>query len=281
MQSNDFTMEDKEVTVYSSRAETLGFFFRQIWKYRNLILVFAQRDLKVKYAQTFIGLGWTVLQPLTALFIYTFFFGFLLNWKTDGIDYPVYVLSGLLGWNYFSYIVNSGAFGIQESAHLIKKIYFPKSIIPLSKTLTALVELGISLLLLVLLLIYFGQSLSWKIIFLPLVLLYNTVCGLCLVFWISVLATKKRDVLHLVPFLMYFGIWFSPVFFGSDLLPEQYKFVLDFNPMANVVELWRWSLFDFGAFKWIWVINFFIVMLFFMSGLYFYNRKESKLTDYL
>lgn len=270
-----------ELHIMTAEPDTFGAYFRNIRKYRSLIWVFAKRDLKVKYSQTVIGLGWTLLQPLTSLIIYTFFFGFLLQWKTEGIDYPVYVLSGLLGWSYFSYIVNAGTFGLQESAQLIKKIYFPKSVIPLSKMVIALVELGISLLLLIPLLFYFGQVISWKIIFLPIVLFYNTACALCLVFWISVFAYKKRDVLHLIPFLLYFGIWFSPVFFSSDILPSQYTFVLDLNPMANVIQAWRWCLFGFGEFNWIWLINFFIVLALLLTGMYVYNRRENRLSDYI
>lgn len=273
--------EGEEINIMTSEPDSLVNYFSKIWKYRNLIWVFAKRDLQVKYSQTVIGLGWTLLQPLTALIIYTFFFGFLLNWKTEGIPYPVYVLSGLLGWNFFSYIVNAGTFGLQESSHLIKKIYFPKSVIPLSKMVIALVELGISLLLLILLMFYFGQEISWKIIFLPLVLFYNIICALCLVFLISIFAYKKRDLLHLIPFLLYFGIWFSPVFFSNDILPSRYAFALDLNPMANVIQAWRYSLFGFGEFKWIWGMNFLVILGLLLGGMYVYNRKESELADYV
>src|SRR5690554_3073215 len=137
--------KSEEIQVMTADSDSFAEFFSKLWKYRALILVCANRDLKVKYSQTAIGLGWTILQPLTALIIFTFFFGFLLNWKTEGIDYPIYVLSGLLGWNFFSYTVSAGTTGVQESAHLIKKIYFPKSVIPLSKMMLGLVELAFSL----------------------------------------------------------------------------------------------------------------------------------------
>ena len=273
--------EREEIHVMTAQPDSFVEYFQKIWKYRTLIWVFTKRDLKVKYSQTAIGLGWTLLQPLTALIIFTFFFGFLLNWQTEGIAYPVYVLSGLLGWNFFSYTVNAGTSGIQESANLIKKIYFPKSIIPLSKMLIGLVELSFSLLLLIPLLFYFGQSLSWKIIFLPIVLLYNIMCALCLVFWVCALAYKKRDLFHLIPFILYFGIWFSHVFFSNDILPSEYSYILDINPVSNVVQAWRWSLFGFGEFKWIWVFNFTIIFLILLLGMYSYNRRENNLTDYV
>jgi lipopolysaccharide transport system permease protein len=279
-------MDEKEkqveqITVYSNEPDSFLVFLKKIVRFRSLIWVFAIRDLKVKYAQTIIGVGWTIIQPLTALTIFTFFFGFLLNWKTEGIAYPVYVLSGLLGWNFFSYTVNAGTMGLQESAHLIKKIYFPKSIIPLSKMILGLVDLAFSLLLLIPLLIYFGQSISWKVIFLPIILFYNVICALGLVFWISAFAYKKRDLLHLVPFLLTFGIWFSPVFFSSNILPTKYAFLLDLNPMANVVQMWRWSLFGFGQFNWIWGVNFLVVFVLLLLGIYVYNRKESGLADFV
>lgn len=272
--------KSEEIQVMTADSDSFAEFFAKIWKYRTLIFVFAKRDLKVKYSQTAIGLGWTLLQPLTALFIFTFFFGVLLNWKTDGIEYPVYVLSGLLGWNFFSYTVSAGTTGVQESAHLIKKIYFPKSVIPLSKMMLGLVELAFSLMILIPLLLYYGQSLSWKIIFLPLVLVFNAMCALALVFWISALAYKKRDLFHLIPFLLYFGIWFSPVFFSNDILPDKYSFALDINPMANVIQAWRWSLFNFGEFKWIWVVNFMMIFILLMLGMFVYNRRERELADY-
>ena len=271
--------EEDQITVYTSKSDLLPAYFKKIWDYRALIWVFAKRDLKVKYSQTVIGLGWTFLQPLTALVIFTFFFGFLLDWKSDGIAFPIYVLSGLLGWNFFAYSVNAGTMGLQESAHIIKTIYFPKSIIPLSKMILGLVDLGFSLLLLIPLLIYFGQSISWKIVFLPIVLFYNMMCALCLIFWISALAYRKRDLFHLIPYLLTFGIWFSPVFFSSDLLPEQYRYLLDLNPMTNVVQMWRWSLFDFGEMKWIWAVNFLIVFLLFLGGSYLYSKRESRFSD--
>ncbi|MBU3660628.1 MAG: hypothetical protein FGM14_12185 [Flavobacteriales bacterium] len=269
----------EEITIITSEPDTLKQYFQKIWHYRALIWLFAKRDLKVKYAQTWLGLGWTILQPLSAFAIYTFFFGFLLQWKTDGIDYPVYVLSGLLGWNFFSYIVSSGTYGIQESAHLIKKIYFPKTIILLSKALFASIELGINLVLLVVLILVYQQGISWKILFLPLVVLYNAICALTLVFLFSALAYKKRDVLHLVPFILQFGIWFSPVFFSRDILPKKISFLMDLNPLANVVELWRWCLFDFGEVKWLWFISLGFVFILFYLSLYLFSRVEYTLTD--
>ncbi len=265
----------------SSEPDSFADYFKKIWKYKSLIWVFAKRDLKVKYAQTVLGLGWSVLQPLTALIIYSFFFGYILNWQTDALPYPIYVLSGLMGWNFFSYIIYQGSSSIQDASNTIKKIYFPKSILPFSKVLIAMVELILSLLLLIPLLVYYKIGISWHIVFFPVAVLFNSVCGLLPVFWIARFAYKKRDLFHLLPYLVTFGIWFTPVFFTYRILPQRLSFLMTFNPMANVVDLWRWILFSYGEFKLVWIINFVLVFALCIIGMYFYNKKESEFSDYV
>lgn len=273
---------DKEpVHVMTSDPDDFFTYFRKIWNYRALIWVFAKRDLKVKYAQTFLGIGWSILQPLTALAIFSFFFGYVLHWKSGDLPFPVYVLSGLLGWNFFSYIVNAGSMSIQDASHTIRKIYFPKSILPFSKVLVAGVELLLSLVLLIPLLIWYDIGISWRIVFIPFVLFFNAICGLALVFWVASFAYRKRDLFHLLPFIVYFGIWLTPVFFTGDFLPGNLGFLVDFNPMANVVSMWRWALFAPVDFEWVWLLNFAIMLLLCISGMYYYNRKESRFTDFV
>ena len=273
-------IEDQEIVVMTSEPDSFKVYFHKIWRYRSLIWVFAMRDLKVKYAQTLIGVGWTIVQPLTALTIFTFFFGYILNMKSGNLPFTMYVLSGLLGWNFFSYIVSAGSMSVQESSQIIKKIYFPKSILPFSKVVVALVELLLTLFLLIPLMFYYGEGISWRIVFLPFVLVFNATCGLTLVFWVASFAYKKRDLFHLLPFIVYFGIWFTPVFFSGTFLPPKIQFLMDFNPMANVVNMWRWILFGEGTFQWIWAINFGIVSILCLLGMYYYNRKESDFSDF-
>lgn len=272
--------QQNNIQEITSAPDSLGKYFHKIWKYKDLIWVFAKRDLQVKYAQTFLGIGWSIIQPLTALLIFTFFFGYILHWTTDDLPYSLYVLSGLLGWNFFSYIVHSGSISTQESAHLIKKVYFPKSILPFSKVLIALVELSCSLLILIPLMLFFDIALSWKIIFLPLVLIFNAVCALVLVFWVAAFAYKKRDLLHILPFIVSFGIWLTPVFFSAGFLPVKFQPFMDLNPMASVVDMWRWMLFGTTSFNFNWIISFGIVFLFCLMGMFFYNNKENKFSDF-
>lgn len=271
---------EEKIHTITAEPDSLLEYFRKIFQYKTLIWVFAKRDLKVKYSQTFLGIAWSILQPLTALLIFTFFFSFILKWESEQLPYALYVLSGLLSWNFFSYIVNSGSGSVQEASSIIKKIYFPKSILPLSKVLVAFVELLLSLILLIPLMIYYQQWLSWRLVFFPWVLVFNAICALTLVFWIASFAYKNRDLFHLLPFIITFGIWLTPVFFSNDILPENLQFLMLYNPMANVVNLWRWMLFGHGTFQWMWLINFFIISIFCLAGMYYYNKKESSFADY-
>ncbi|MCG3167482.1 MAG: hypothetical protein POELPBGB_03274 [Bacteroidia bacterium] len=269
------------VTIITSEQDTLKEYVLKIWKYRALIFAFAQRDLKVKYAQTWLGLGWTIIQPLTALAVFSFFFGYVLHWRADDLPYSLYVLSGLLGWNFFSYIVFQGMNSVQESAHVIKKIYFPKIVLPLSKVLVALVELAITFLLFIPLLIWHEQSISWKIIFIPAVLLFNTMIALSIVLFTASLAYRIRDLFHVVPFLLYFGIWVTPVFFTKDVLPEQINFLWHLNPMSAVVESIRWCLFPNWSFSSGFLPALLVIIPLFFFGIYFYSKAENKFSDFI
>lgn len=274
-------IKTEKVLIINSKPDSFFVYFKKIWHYKNLIWVFAQRDIKVKYAQTMLGITWTILQPLTALVIYTVFFGVILNWSAGDIPFPLYVLSGLIGWNFFSYIIYQGSSSVQDASFTIKKIYFPKSILPLSKVVIALIELLLSLILFIPLLLYYNVSISWHIVFFPFSILFNAFCGLLPVFFIAIFAYKKRDLFHLLPYIVTFGIWLTPVFFTNSIFSARFSFLMDYNPMANVVEFWRWVLFNYGSFKVIWVANFFIVMILTIVAMYFYNRKENEFSDFI
>ncbi len=274
-------MLEKKIKTISSEPDNFITYFKKIWDYKSLIWVFALRDLKVKYAQTLLGISWSVIQPLTGLIMYSFFFGYILKWETDELPFSLYVLSGLIGWNFFTYIIYQGSSSIQDSSQTIKKIYFPKSILPFSKVIVALIELLISTLILIPLIIYYNINLSWNIIWLPIVILFNMLCALTPVFWIAIFAYKKRDLLHLLPYFITFGIWLTPVFFSSNIFPNKLKIIIDLNPIANVIEMWRWMLFGFGSFNKIWLINLFIVSITCITGMYIYNKNEDNFSDFI
>lgn len=268
-------------TIITPYSDNLINYFKKLWQFRALISVFAVRDLKVKYAQTFLGLGWTIVQPLAGLLVFTFFFGYIVGWKAEGLPFALYVYSGLLGWNFFSYIVFQGTSSVHDSAHIIKKIYYPKFLMPLSKVLVGLVELAINLLLIIPLMIWYGEIPSWKILFLPIPLFFNILSALTLVAWVGAFAYKKRDLLHLIPFLLYFGIWLTPVFFTLDILPQNLQFLWFLNPMAGVVEAWRWSFFSSWNFSLNYLPSMLAVIPLFAIGLKLYSKKEFSFSDFV
>jgi lipopolysaccharide transport system permease protein len=268
-------------TKYQPESDSFLVFLQKIIQNSHLIWVFAKRDISVKYAQTSLGYFWALLQPLVALVIYTVFFGFVLNWESDNIPFPIYVLTGLLGWNFFSYIVNVGTLSFFDGGNLIKKIYFPKIILPFSKVIIGLVDLLIGLLLLIPLFIYYDLSISWKVIVIPVVMLLTAMCGLTLVFWLTIFSYKKRDVLHVIPFIINYGIWLTPVFFSATILPVKLRFILDFNPMNSIINCWRWTLFDSVHFQLNWLYSLAGMIVFFIFGLYFFNKAANKIADYI
>ena len=274
-------MHNRKITTYNSGHDSLKTSLIKLFKYRSLIWVFAKRDMKVKYSQTYLGIAWGVFKPLLSLFIYVFFFGFILKWETGDTPYPVYVLSGLIGWNLFSYIVNSGVASVYESSDLIKKVYFPKAILPLSKMMVGIVEAMISLLLVILIMAYYNIWIGWKFFLIPLVLLFNVICGVAVAFIISAVAIKKKDILQVLPFLLNMAIWLTPVFFSIAVFPEQMHFLFLINPIANVIDLWRWVLFDGVSFQIVWLLNFFIMSILLLLGFYFYAYREDKFADFL
>lgn len=260
--------------------DSLATYVNKIWSHRALIATFAKRDLKAKYAQTFLGITWTLIQPAIFIAVFSFFFGYILNWKTADLPFPIYVCCGLLGWNLFSYIVFQGSTSVLESSQIIKKIYFPKLVLPLSKILIGLVELGISSILLIGLMIFFGVVPTWRIILLPIAIFLSVISALTIVVWVGALSYKKRDLIHLVPFIVYFGIWITPVFFTVDILPDSLNYIWKLNPMSGIIDMWRWCLLPGWKLhtEYFYSVLCLFPLLFF--GLLMYIRNEASFSDF-
>lgn len=271
-------MQLNETSFYSSERESLVVSFQKLWKFKNLIWVFAKRDIQVKYAQTYLGFAWSVFKPLVGVCIYAFF-GYLLNWSSGDIPYAAYVLTGLIGWNLFSYIIINGVSSIHESTDLIKKIYFPKSVLPLAKSLVGLFEALITLILVIPLLFYYDIGISLKLVFIPIVLIFNVACGLAAAFFIAAISIKKRDLLQVLPYLINLAIWLTPVFLSPNVFPKKFQSIFNYNPLANVIDFWRWVIFDGVEFQFVWTVNFAIIGLLLIAGFYFYSVRESNFAD--
>lgn len=266
-------------TIISSEKDSLKVYLQKIWLHKSLILTLAKRDLKVKYAQTSLGLAWTVVQPLTAVFIYTLFFSVLLDFET-AYPYVLFVLSGILLWGLFNYIFSQGSNSLIPNQDLIKKLYFPKIILPLSKVLVGLVEFFVIFILFLILLIVFNINLTWKIILIPfpifVLVLFSTGTALLL----SAATVKNRDLNHIVPFLINFGIWLTPVFYPVTVIPERYGGLLYLNPMSSIIQFFRWCVFDEPINKFI-TLGFGVGFLTFILGFFYFKSIEDEMVDIL
>jgi lipopolysaccharide transport system permease protein len=266
-------------TLISAKPDSLVEYLIKIWRNRSLILTLAKRDLKVKYAQTLLGLTWTVIQPLVAVTIYTLFFAGLMNFKTEE-PYILFVLSGILLWNLFNYIFSQGSSSLTQNQDLIKKLAFPKIILPISKTILAMVELSITALLLLALMIYFQVELRWSMLLAPFIILPLVLMSLGLAFTLSAITIEKRDLFHIIPFLVNFGIWLTPVFYPVSLIPAKYADLLYLNPIACILQLFRWSLFG-GALNPLVLVGISLSFLIFIIGFFLFKSKEDKIIDVL
>ncbi len=231
-----------------------------------------RKDIKVKYAQTNLGVLLSLLQPVVGLFVFTFFFGNLLKIGSDGSPYPVFVFIGMSTWYYFSILVSSSGISLIESQQIIKKVYFPKLIIPVSKAFSTLVEYAIWLIVLIVLLAFYGIMPTYRIIFFPVFILLNMLNGLTFGVWLSALSFRRRDFLHVVPYFVGLIMMVTPVFYPVSIIPQHLTFFLYFNPIAGVVEGLRWCVTGSGPFSLYYIPGFmFVILMFFLSAIYFKN----------
>ncbi len=255
-------------------------YLRDVWQVRHLIYTFAKRDLKVQYAQTYLGLLWSVIQPLTGLIIFSFFFQRVMPLHLD-VPYSVFAFTGIIGWFYFTSLIGQAGTVLMNNQQLIKKIQFPRLVLPLSKALTGLIEFSISIVLLVILMLFMGCPFSWRILFLPLVVLANVITGLSGGIWLSALTVRFRDLHHIIPYLVGFGIWLTPVFYPTTIVPQQFNFIYYFHPVANVIALYRWIFIGTAVNEMQVVVSFALAFVLFVSGLVFFVKNEKFTADHL
>ena len=255
---------------------------KELILYRDLFYTLAWREFKVRYAQTFLGFTWAFLQPIATVIIFTFVFGKTIKVDTSGIPYPVFALIGMTAWTYFSYVVsNAGKSVISESA-MIKKIYFPRLIIPLSKAVVGLIDFIITFIIAIILMLYFNIGISVNILWLPFYIILIIISGLGAGIWISALSVRYRDFQHIVPFFVQVGLYATPVAYSAILIPEKYKLVyFIFNPMAGVTEGFRWCVLGIGINNYLIYISATISLLIFLTSVYYFKKTEKLMADIL
>lgn len=256
---------------------------KELFAYKDLFLILAYRDLRVRYAQTFLGLFWAFIQPAATLLIFTVVFGKAVKVDTGDIPYPVFAICGMSAWAYFSFVLNQSGNSIIGAQEMVKKIYFPRLVIPLSKALVGFVDFAISFLLIISIMIFYGVMPSAQVVFLPLFILLTIISSLGVGVWLSALTIRYRDFQHIVPFLVQFGLYATPIGYPAEViidnLPKWGVVLFYLNPMAGIVEGFRWSILGMGSPSGYAYISFAVMGLLFISGLFYFKRVEKVMAD--
>lgn len=270
----------RHVTEISQTGRSLRSDLREIWLYRDLLFLLTSRDVTLRYKQSTLGVAWAVLQPLILMVIFSIVFGRFAKLPSDGYPYPLFVLCALLPWQYFSRSVSGSSGSLVSSASLVTKVYFPRLILPISKTLSGLVDLGVSFLLLACALAWYRVMPGWQILLLPVFVAIAMLTALSVGLWLTALNVRYRDIGLIVPFLVQIWMYVSPIAYSMSLVPERWRWIYCLNPLVGVVEGFRWALLgkappDSGPM----LLSLLVVALLLVGGLAYFRRTERNFAD--
>jgi homopolymeric O-antigen transport system permease protein len=254
--------------------------FRELWDYRELLYFLTWRDVKVRYKQTALGAAWAIIQPLFMMLVFSLFFGRLAKIPSDGIPYPIFTFCALLPWQLFAHALTESSNSLVANERLITKVYFPRLVVPIAAVLGGLVDFAVAFAILLVMMFYYGIVPSWAIVALPGFLLLAVMTALGVGLWLSALNVKYRDVRYTINFLIQFWLFATPVAYPSSIVPQKWRALYGLNPMAGVVEGFRWALLGKqeapGTMLWVSVA---VVILILIGGLCYFRRMEQQFAD--
>ena len=252
----------------------------EFWQYRELLYFLSWRDIKVRYKQTALGALWAILQPFLTMLVFSLFFGNLAKMPSDGIPYPIFAFSALVPWTFFSNGLTQSGNSLIQSAGMLKKVYFPRLIVPISSILSGVVDFLFAFLVLIGLMFWYGIVPTANVVWLPLLLLlaFGTALGVGL--WLSAMNVQFRDVRYTIPFLAQFWLFATPIAYPSSLLSEPWRTIYGINPMVGVVEGFRWALLGTATAPGPLIIVSALTMLtILITGMFYFRRMESTFAD--
>ena len=253
---------------------------REFWQYRELLYFLSWRDIKVRYKQTALGALWAILQPFLTMLVFSLFFGNLAKMPSDGIPYPIFAFSALVPWTFFSNGLTQSGNSLIQSAGMLKKVYFPRLIVPISSILSGVVDFLFAFLVLIGLMFWYGIVPTANVVWLPFLLLlaFGTALGVGL--WLSAMNVQFRDVRYTIPFLAQFWLFATPIAYPSSLLSEPWRTIYGINPMVGVVEGFRWALLGTATAPGPLIIVSALTMLtILITGMFYFRRMESTFAD--
>lgn len=253
----------------------------ELWTYREVVFFLVWRDFKVRYRQTAIGIAWAILQPMLTVAIFTILFSRLARLPSDGIPYPLFALAGLVPWGFFNQGVTAATNGMMNNQDLVKRVYFPRLAIPLAAVFSGLADLMIGLLLLVLLILFYGQNIAANVVMLPLFLLLGMAAAIGIGLILSAANVRFRDVGHALPFALQIALLATPIAYPSSVLPEQWRLLYSLNPMVGVVDGVRWSLFGTPIAIESLLVSIAATLIALIGGAFYFRHNERSLADLL
>lgn len=269
----------KTVILIRPSSGLFSFNFSEIWQYRDLLILLAWRDISARFRQSVVGYGWAILRPLISALIFTLVFSVFIRIETD-VPYPIFTFAGLIPWMYFSGTLGSVTGSLVGSAELLKKVYFPRLILPIATVAVGLIELLLQLIVLVLLMAFYDYSPGWPILYLPIFIFLAMLTALAFGIWLTALNVKYRDVGMIVPFFIQIWMYLSPIVYPVSVVPEEYQWLYSLNPMVGVIEGFRWSMLGNDAPHWGAIgISAGVMLVILFYSLVYFRKVENTFAD--
>jgi len=276
-------VDDSEIiTIREPSKGWLSLNLGEVWRYRELLQLLVWRNTVVRYKQSVVGIGWAIIRPVTSMIVFSIIFGGLAKLPSDGIPYPIFTYVAILPWGYFAGCLTGTGTSLVSGAGIMKKVYFPRLILPLSTLFTGLVDFAIAFIVLIGMMVWYHDyiSISWGIVCLPLFLLLAMLTALAVGLWLTSFAVKYRDIQHLLPFISRIWMYLTPVVYSANLVPPRWRLVYALNPMAGVINGFRWALLGKSAPDWSGMaVSSCVTLIILITGLYYFRRTERTFVD--
>jgi len=253
---------------------------RSVWQYRELLFILAWRDVQLRYKQAGLGIAWAIIQPLFAVAIFTVIFGRFAKFPSGNVPYSVFAFAGILMFTYFSEATRRASAGLVTDAELIRKIYFPRLIMPLGAVVSPLIDFGFAFVVFLGLMFWFGVALTWKILLLPFVLIIAMMLALAMGLWLGPVNVRYRDVTHAIPFVLQVWMYASPIIYPLSIVPEKWQALYSLNPLVGIIEAFRWVTLDTPAPDFVSIgVSFVAILVLLAGGLVYFRRRERGFAD--
>lgn len=278
MKTTKSNNEEWDLVLESGRADK--HYWKDLWRYRELFYILSWRDIKVRYKQTVLGAAWSIIRPLLTTIIFTIVFSKIAKLNNPGnAPYALMVFAGMLPWQFFSNALSESSNSLIGNANLITKVYFPRLIIPASSVITSLVDFAISFLILIIMMFWYHYIPSWQIIFLPVFIILAFLCAFGVGLYLTAVNVKYRDFRYIIPFIIQFGLYITPVGFSSSVIGEKWKLFYALNPMVGVIDGFRWCILG-DPMNWnSFIFSVIVILVFLIIGITYFRKMEKSFAD--